>query len=214
MAEPGQHRIVVTGMGAISPVGNSAPDSWASIRAGRGGITRITHFDASILPVHIAGEVKDFDPVARSVPRRLDGHAAHPLRDGGRPRGGRGCASRYRRLLTGGGGPHRVGHRRAGGSRAGNANARHTGRTPGLAVRGGDGTGRHGAGDGRDRSRRARPEHGDRERVRVGRGRDRPGRELDQAGRRGGGARRRHRGRDHLDRHRDVRRRSCPVHAQ
>ena len=65
VAEPGQHRIVVTGLGAVSPVGNTAPDSWASIRAGRGGITRITHFDPGILPVQIAGEVKEFDPVAR-----------------------------------------------------------------------------------------------------------------------------------------------------
>ena len=65
MAEPGQHRIVVTGMGAVSPVGNSAPESWASIRDGRGGITRITHFDPDILPVRIAGEVKGFDAVAR-----------------------------------------------------------------------------------------------------------------------------------------------------
>ena len=51
-------------MGAVSPVGNSAPDSWDSIRSGRGGIARITHFDSSLLPVRIAGEVKGFDAAA------------------------------------------------------------------------------------------------------------------------------------------------------
>lgn len=51
-------------MGAVSPVGNSAPESWESLRAGRGGIAPITHFDASKLPVRIAGEVKGFDAAA------------------------------------------------------------------------------------------------------------------------------------------------------
>jgi 3-oxoacyl-[acyl-carrier-protein] synthase II len=64
MPETQQRRVVVTGIGAVSPVGNSAPESWASVRAGRGGITRITHFDSSLLPVQIAGEVKGFDPSA------------------------------------------------------------------------------------------------------------------------------------------------------
>jgi 3-oxoacyl-[acyl-carrier-protein] synthase II len=57
-------RVVVTGMGAVSPVGNSAPESWGSLRAGRSGIAPITHFDASPLPVRIAGEVKGFDAAA------------------------------------------------------------------------------------------------------------------------------------------------------
>ncbi len=51
-------------MGAVSPVGNSAPESWESLRSGRGGIAAITHFDASKLPVRIAGEVKGFDAAA------------------------------------------------------------------------------------------------------------------------------------------------------
>jgi 3-oxoacyl-[acyl-carrier-protein] synthase II len=51
-------------MGAVSPVGNSAPESWESLRSGQGGIAAITHFDASNLPVRIAGEVKGFDAAA------------------------------------------------------------------------------------------------------------------------------------------------------
>ena len=51
-------------MGAVSPVGNSAPESWESLRSGQGGIAAITHFDASKLPVRIAGEVKGFDAAA------------------------------------------------------------------------------------------------------------------------------------------------------
>jgi 3-oxoacyl-[acyl-carrier-protein] synthase II len=64
MADPAVRRVVVTGMGAVSPVGSSAPASWESLRAGRGGIAPITHFDASRLPVRIAGEVKGFDAAA------------------------------------------------------------------------------------------------------------------------------------------------------
>ncbi len=58
----GRPRVVVTGMGALSPLGNSAPESWRSAAAGVSGIARITQFDASDYPCQIAGEVKDFDP--------------------------------------------------------------------------------------------------------------------------------------------------------
>jgi 3-oxoacyl-[acyl-carrier-protein] synthase II len=51
-------------MGSVSPVGNSVSQSWESLRAGRSGIAAITHFDASRLPVRIAGEVKGFDAAA------------------------------------------------------------------------------------------------------------------------------------------------------
>jgi len=54
-------RIVVTGLGIISPVGIGLTASWSNIVAGRSGITTITRFDTSHFPVHIAGEVKDFD---------------------------------------------------------------------------------------------------------------------------------------------------------
>ena len=64
MADSEARRVVVTGMGAVSPVGTSAPQSWESLRAGRGGIAPITHFDASRLPARIAGEVKGFDAAA------------------------------------------------------------------------------------------------------------------------------------------------------
>ena len=58
----GRPRIVVTGMGAITPVGNTVAESWESALSGRSGIGPVTQFDASDLPCRIAGEVKDFNP--------------------------------------------------------------------------------------------------------------------------------------------------------
>jgi beta-ketoacyl-acyl-carrier-protein synthase II len=58
----GRPRIVVTGIGMMSPLGHSADESWDALVNGRSGVARITQFDASHLPVRIAGEVKDFDP--------------------------------------------------------------------------------------------------------------------------------------------------------
>jgi 3-oxoacyl-[acyl-carrier-protein] synthase II len=54
-------RVVVTGLGIVSPVGIGVAAAWQSILAGRSGIARITRFDASAFPSRIAGEVKDFD---------------------------------------------------------------------------------------------------------------------------------------------------------
>ncbi len=54
-------RIVVTGLGIISPVGNTVGQAWENILAAKSGIRRITRFDPSDLPVQIAGEVRDFD---------------------------------------------------------------------------------------------------------------------------------------------------------
>jgi 3-oxoacyl-[acyl-carrier-protein] synthase II len=54
-------RIVVTGLGIISPVGNTVGQAWENILAAKSGIRRITRFDPSELPVQIAGEVRDFD---------------------------------------------------------------------------------------------------------------------------------------------------------
>jgi 3-oxoacyl-[acyl-carrier-protein] synthase II len=57
-----KQRVVITGMGAITPLGLSVAETWAGLVAGRSGITEITQFDASHLPIRIAGEVKGFDP--------------------------------------------------------------------------------------------------------------------------------------------------------
>jgi 3-oxoacyl-[acyl-carrier-protein] synthase II len=54
--------VVVTGMGAVTPIGNDVPAYWASLMAGRSGIATITSFDPSRLDARIAGEVKDFQP--------------------------------------------------------------------------------------------------------------------------------------------------------
>ena len=56
-----RRRVVVTGLGIVSPVGIGLAPAWENILGGRSGITRITRFDASAFPSQIAGEVKDFD---------------------------------------------------------------------------------------------------------------------------------------------------------
>jgi 3-oxoacyl-[acyl-carrier-protein] synthase II len=68
-------RVVVTGLGAVSPLGLTAEASWQGVLAGRSGIAPITLFDASVLPSRIAGEVHGFDPLAtlqRKDAKRLD----------------------------------------------------------------------------------------------------------------------------------------------
>ncbi len=62
-------RVVITGMGAITPLGLSVKDFWEGLVAGRSGITRITQFDASALSCQIAGEVKDFEPTNYMDPK-------------------------------------------------------------------------------------------------------------------------------------------------
>ena len=56
-----RRRVVVTGLGCISPVGNTVAEAWANLLAGKSGIAAITRFDASGLNCHFAGEVKNFD---------------------------------------------------------------------------------------------------------------------------------------------------------
>jgi 3-oxoacyl-[acyl-carrier-protein] synthase II len=68
-------RIVITGMGCISPLGNDAPTTWEAVIAGKSGVGPITHFDASAHETRIAAEVKGFDAVARlgrKEARRMD----------------------------------------------------------------------------------------------------------------------------------------------
>lgn len=70
-----RRRVVVTGLGCVSPVGNSVAESWQSLMSGRTGIANITRFDASGLSVHFAGEVKGFnmeDYVAAKEARHMD----------------------------------------------------------------------------------------------------------------------------------------------
>jgi 3-oxoacyl-[acyl-carrier-protein] synthase II len=57
-------RAVITGLGAVTPVGNDVPTTWQSLVAGRSGVDVISRFDASEYPVTIAAEVKGFDPTA------------------------------------------------------------------------------------------------------------------------------------------------------
>src|SRR5215211_5658368 len=67
-------RIVVTGLGAVTPVGLTARETWDNLLAGRSGVGAITSFDASHLPVKIAAELKGFDPTRymdRKVARRM-----------------------------------------------------------------------------------------------------------------------------------------------
>src|SRR5689334_25067734 len=60
---PVARRVVVTGVGLICGVGNTSPEVWASLMAGKSGVARITHFDASQFAAQIAAEVKNFDPL-------------------------------------------------------------------------------------------------------------------------------------------------------
>ncbi len=74
-------RVVLTGIGAVTPCGNTAADTWSALIAGRSGIGRITRFDATGCTAQIAGEVKNFDP-ARLLPAVL-----HPRGPAGEPLG-------------------------------------------------------------------------------------------------------------------------------
>ena len=86
-------RVVITGLGAITPLGNTVRETWEGLLAGRSGIARITQFDASDLPVQIAGEIKGFEPdeyVSAKEARRMSraslvalGSAAQAIKDAG-----------------------------------------------------------------------------------------------------------------------------------
>jgi 3-oxoacyl-[acyl-carrier-protein] synthase II len=90
-----RNRIVITGLGAVSPLGSSIELLWEGLLAGKSGIRRITQFDASQLPCQIAGEIPDFDPSifidrkeARRIPRFgqiAQAAAAQAVADAGLP---------------------------------------------------------------------------------------------------------------------------------
>lgn len=70
-----RRRVVITGLGAVTPLGNTAPEFWRRLIAGESGIGPITRFDPEFVTTKIAGEVKDFDPdqvLGRKEARRLD----------------------------------------------------------------------------------------------------------------------------------------------
>ena len=70
-----KRRVVVTGLGIVSPVGNTVDEAWTNILAGKSGITNITKFDASAFACQVAGEVKDFDVtqyLSAKEARRMD----------------------------------------------------------------------------------------------------------------------------------------------
>jgi len=70
-----KRRVVVTGMGAVTPVGNSVGEFWDALKSGKSGIDRVTKFDTADFPTKIAGEVKNFDPlnyIDKKEARRMD----------------------------------------------------------------------------------------------------------------------------------------------
>jgi 3-oxoacyl-[acyl-carrier-protein] synthase II len=78
----GMRRVVVTGLGALTPVGNSAEEYWAAITQGKSGIGPITRFDATGYSTRIAGEVKGFDPLTwmdKKDARRLDPYLQYAI---------------------------------------------------------------------------------------------------------------------------------------
>lgn len=64
-----RRRVVVTGLGAVTPVGNSSVETWDALVAGKSGIARVTQFDITPYSSQIGGEVKNFDPADR-IPRK------------------------------------------------------------------------------------------------------------------------------------------------
>src|SRR3979409_935509 len=80
MPEP--RRVVVTGLGAVTPVGNSVPETWSNLLAGCSGIATLTLFDTSAFGVRIGGEVKNFKPedhIASKELRHMDRSAKFAL---------------------------------------------------------------------------------------------------------------------------------------
>jgi 3-oxoacyl-[acyl-carrier-protein] synthase II len=71
----GRRRVVITGMGAVTPLGNDIESTWSALLAGESGASEITQFDSTDYSVHFACEVKDFDPtqwIEKKAARRMD----------------------------------------------------------------------------------------------------------------------------------------------
>ena len=77
-----KRRVVVTGLGAVTPCGNDAASTWSAMKEARSGTARVSRFDASAMPVQIAAEVKDFEAARRidkKLIRRLDLFAQYAM---------------------------------------------------------------------------------------------------------------------------------------
>ena len=70
-----RRRVVVTGLGAVTPLGNTVEETWAGIREGRSGIAPIEHFDVAVYPTRFGGSIRNFDIeayISLKEARRLD----------------------------------------------------------------------------------------------------------------------------------------------
>ena len=67
----GRRRVVITGMGVLSPLGNSVDEMWARAVDGQSGIGRLTQIDPEGYPCHVAGEVRGFEALLRWQARRM-----------------------------------------------------------------------------------------------------------------------------------------------
>ena len=75
-------RVVVTGLGALTPIGNTVPDYWEGLINGKSGAAPITYFDASLFKTQFACELKGFDPenfMDRKLSRKMDRFAQYAI---------------------------------------------------------------------------------------------------------------------------------------
>ncbi|GGE51122.1 3-oxoacyl-[acyl-carrier-protein] synthase 2 [Pullulanibacillus camelliae] len=77
-----KRRVVVTGLGAVTPLGNDVETTWKNLIAGKNGVGKLTRIDAELFPAKVAGEIKDFDPtqfVSKKDARKMDRFAQYAL---------------------------------------------------------------------------------------------------------------------------------------